>query len=137
MMTFEKHIRSVSRAASQSLGILRKSWRVFYDRLLLVRCFRCFVLPFLEHCSAVWCPQFNWGCVECDSAHRRSEAVFWMLDSIRCNPMHPLYGAQPLPYVADDVLSLYPECGNYTLGVATMRPLYPEWPHRQGGCLAC
>ena len=26
MMTFEKHLRSVSRAASQRLGILRKSW---------------------------------------------------------------------------------------------------------------
>ena len=25
-MTFEKHLHSVSRAASQSLGILRKSW---------------------------------------------------------------------------------------------------------------
>ena len=31
-MTFEKHLRSVSRAASQRLGILRKSWRVFRDR---------------------------------------------------------------------------------------------------------
>ena len=34
-MTFEKHLRSFSRAASQSLGILRKSWRVFHDRSLL------------------------------------------------------------------------------------------------------
>ena len=39
-MTFEKHLRSVSRAASQRLSILRKSWRVFHDRSLLVRCFR-------------------------------------------------------------------------------------------------
>ena len=31
-MTFEKHFRSVSRAASQRLGMLRKSWRVFHDR---------------------------------------------------------------------------------------------------------
>ena len=31
-MTFEKHLCSVSRAASQRLGILRKSWRVFHDR---------------------------------------------------------------------------------------------------------
>ena len=30
-MTFEKHLRSVSRAASQKLGILRKSCRVFHD----------------------------------------------------------------------------------------------------------
>ena len=54
-MTFEKHLRSVSRAASQRLGILRKSWKVFHDRLLLGRCFRGFVLPVLEYCSAVWC----------------------------------------------------------------------------------
>ena len=46
-MTFEKHLRSVSRAASQRLGILR-SWRVFHDRALLERCFRGFVLPILE-----------------------------------------------------------------------------------------
>ena len=54
-MTFEKHLHSVSRAASQRLGILRKSWRVFHDRLLLGRCFRGFVLPVLEYCFAVWC----------------------------------------------------------------------------------
>ena len=54
-MTFEKHLRSVFRAASQRLGILIKSWRVFYDRLLVGRCFLGFVLPILEYCSAVWC----------------------------------------------------------------------------------
>ena len=54
-MTFEKHLSSVSRAASQRLGILRKSWQVFHDRLLLGKCFRGFVLPVLEYCSAVWC----------------------------------------------------------------------------------
>ena len=54
-MTFEKCLRSVFRAASQRLGILRKSWRVFQDRLLLGRCYRGFVLPVLEYCSAVWC----------------------------------------------------------------------------------
>ena len=54
-MTFEKHLRSVSSAASPWLGILRKSWRVFHDRSLLGRCFRGFVLPVLEYCSVVWC----------------------------------------------------------------------------------
>ena len=39
-MTFEKHLCSVSRAASQLFGILRKSWKVFHDRLLLGRCLR-------------------------------------------------------------------------------------------------
>ena len=79
-MTFEKHRRSVSRAASQRLGILRKSWQVFHDRLLLGRCFRGLILPVLEYCSAFgarllihtldywtaysqWCQFFNWGCV--------------------------------------------------------------------------
>ena len=54
-ITFEKHLCSVSRAASHRLGILRKSWRVFRDRSLLRRCFGGFVLPVLEYCSAVWC----------------------------------------------------------------------------------
>ena len=54
-VTFEKHLRSVSRTDSQRLGILRKSWRVFHDRSLLFRCFRGFILPVLEYCSAVWC----------------------------------------------------------------------------------
>ena len=54
-MTFEKHHHSISGAASQRLDILRKSWKVFHDRLLLRRCFRSFVLPILEYYSAVWC----------------------------------------------------------------------------------
>ena len=45
-MTFVKHILLVSRAASQGLGIIRKSWRVFHDRSLLGRCFLGFVLQF-------------------------------------------------------------------------------------------
>ena len=53
-MTFEKHLRSVSRAPSRRLGILKKSWRVLHDRSLLGRCFRGFVLPVLEYGSAVW-----------------------------------------------------------------------------------
>ena len=54
-MTFEKHLPSVSRAASQRLGTLRKSWHVFRGRSLLVRYFRGFLLPVLEYCSADWC----------------------------------------------------------------------------------
>ena len=115
-MTFEKHLRSVSRAASQTLGILRKSWRVFHDRALLGRCFRGFVLPVLEYCSAVSCSAadtplklldrvvsgvrfLTGGVFECDISHRRSVAVLCMLYKIRCNPMHPLNGALPGPYV--------------------------------------
>ena len=54
-MTFEKHLRSVSRAASQRLGILRKSFQVFHDRSLVGRFFLGFVQPVLEYCSALWC----------------------------------------------------------------------------------
>ena len=52
-MTLEKHFGSVSRAGSQRHGILKKSWQVFHDRLLLLRCFGSFVMPGLEYCSAV------------------------------------------------------------------------------------
>ena len=111
-MTFEKHLRSVSRAASQRLGIFRKSWRVFNDRSLLGRCFRLLVLPVLEYCSAVWCSAadthlklldsavsdarfLTGGVFECDIVHRRSLAVLCMLYKIRCNPVHPLNDALP------------------------------------------
>ena len=95
-ITFEKHFRSVSTAASQRFGILRKSSLVFHDRSLLGSCFRSFVLPVLEHCSAVWCSAadthlklldradsgarfLTGGVFECDIAHRRSVAVLCML----------------------------------------------------------
>ena len=115
-MTFEKHLRSVSRTASQRLGILRKSWRVFHDSPLLGICFRGFVLPVLEYRSAVWCSAaythlklldravsgarfLTGGLFKSDIAHRRSMAVLCMLYKIRCNPVHPLNGALPEPYV--------------------------------------
>ena len=115
-LSFEKHLRLVSRAASQRLGILRKSWRVFYDRSLLERCFRGIVLPVLDYCSAVRCSAADthlklqdravsgaWfltgGVFECDIAHRRSVGVLCMLYKIRCNQMHPLNDALPGLYV--------------------------------------
>ena len=95
-ITFEKHIRSVSRADSQRLGILGKSWRVFHNRLLLGRCFRGFVMPLLEYCSAVCCSAadtdlklldlvvsgtgfLTGGVFECDIAHRRYVVVLCIL----------------------------------------------------------
>ena len=115
-MTIEKHLRSVSIAASQRLGSLRKSWRVFDDRSFFGRCFRGFISPVLEYCSAVCCSAadthlklldrtvigarfLTGGVFECDIAHRRSVAVLCMLYKIICNPMHHLYRALPGPYV--------------------------------------
>ena len=89
---------------------------MFHDRSLLGRCFRGFVLPVLEYCSAVWCSaadthlklldravggarSLTWGVFECDIAHRRSVAVLCMLYKVRCKAMHPLIGALPGPYV--------------------------------------
>ena len=99
-ITFEKHLRSVSRAASKRLGILRKSWQVFHDRAHLGRCFRGFVLPVFEYCSAVLCSAadthlkhldravsgarfLTGGVFECDISYRRSVAVLCMLYKIR------------------------------------------------------
>ena len=69
---------------------------MFHDRSLLVRCFRCFVLPVFQYCSTVWCMAadthlklldrvvsgarfLTGGVFECDIAHRRSVAVLCML----------------------------------------------------------
>ena len=87
---------------------------MFHDRSLLGICFRCFVLPVLEYCSAVWCSAadthlrlldrvvsgvsfLSMDVFDCDLAHRRSVAVLCMLYKIRCNPMHPLCCAFPVP----------------------------------------
>ena len=39
------------------------------------------------------------GDLDCNLAHRRSVAELCMLFKITSNPMHPLSGALPLPYV--------------------------------------
>ena len=105
-MTFEKHLRSVSSAAAQKLGIMRKSWQVFHDRSLLLRSFWSFALPVLEYCSAVWCSAADshlklldrvvrsagfqaGGVLECNLVHRRSVAELCMIFKIK-KPMHPL-----------------------------------------------
>ena len=58
-MAFENHLRSVSTATSQWLGILRKSCQVFHDRLLLGRCFGGFCLASFGvlFCRLVLCCQ--------------------------------------------------------------------------------
>ena len=96
-VTDEKHLSSVSRVASQRLGILKKSWQVFHDRLLLGRNLSCpFCSTVLKYCSAVWhsaadthlklldrvvsCVSFLIGGVfECDLAQLRFVAVLCLL----------------------------------------------------------
>ena len=115
-MSFEKHLRSVSRATSQRLGILTKSSQVVHDKLHFGICFRGFVLTVLGYCSSVWCSAadahlkllnrvvsgtsfLTVGVFECDLPHRRSVAMLCMLYRTRCNSMHPLHRALPAPYV--------------------------------------
>ena len=98
-----------------SYGHFRVTQKV-WQQLLLERCFRGFLLPVLEYCSSVWCSAADThirlldclvsganfltvGVFECDLAHRRSVTVLCMLYKIRCNPMHPLYGALLVLYV--------------------------------------
>ena len=75
-----------------------------------------FILPVFEYCSAVWCSAADshrklldrvvrsagflaGGVLDCNLAHRRSVAELCMLFKIKSNPMYPLSGALPLPYV--------------------------------------
>ena len=51
--TFKRHIRSISSSVAQKIGLLRKSFRIFGDHVLL-RCFNSFILPCLEYCSPAW-----------------------------------------------------------------------------------
>ena len=71
----------------------------------------------LEYCYAGWCSAadthlkllvrvvsgasfLTMGVFGCDLARRQSVEVICMLFKIRCVPMHPLYGALVVPYVA-------------------------------------
>ena len=55
-----------------------------------------FILPYCVVNGA----SFITGSVfECNIEHRRTMAVLCMLYNIRRKPMHPLHGAQPVPYV--------------------------------------
>ena len=75
-----------------------------------------FCLASFGICSAVWCSAADThlklldrvvsgasflagGVLNCNLSHRRSVAMLCMLYKIRCNPMHPLCGALPVPYV--------------------------------------
>ena len=56
------------------------------------------------------------GVFECDLTHRRSVAVLCMLHKLRCNSMHPLYGALPMPYVPVRVTRVAVIAHRYTYG---------------------
>ena len=120
---------------------------MFHDRSLLGRCFRGFVQPVLEYCSAVGCSAadthlkllgqavsgarfLTGGVFECDISHRRSVAVLCMLYKIRCNLVHPLNGA-----------NLYHmcQCGLHTVlwsHIGTLMHRLTVEPHSTAGLLS-
>ena len=57
--TFERHIRSTSSSVAQKMDLCRKSFRIFGDQDVLLKCFNSFILPCLEYCSPVWSSAAN------------------------------------------------------------------------------
>ena len=99
-----------------SLCCCSEAWQVYHDRWLLLRSFWSFVLPVLEYCSAVWCSAADshhklqdrvvrtagilaGGVLQSNLANCRSVAELCLLFKITFNPMDPLSGALPLPFV--------------------------------------
>ena len=75
-MIFEMHLRSVSRAASQWLGIFKKSWRAFIIDYFLGDAFEVLSCPLFS--TVLQCDArlpihtlSYWGVFDCDIAHRR------------------------------------------------------------------
>ena len=52
--TFERQIHCISSSVAQKIGPLRKSFRIFGDHDVSLKCFNSFILPCLEYCSPVW-----------------------------------------------------------------------------------
>ena len=114
-LTFEAHLRSMSKLISQKLGLLRKSVKIFGDQSVLLKCFNSFILPSFEYCSPVWSSaaeshlklldkNLN-GCkflipdLDTNLGHRRSVSSLCMLFKIYSNPEHPLHSELPNLFV--------------------------------------
>ena len=109
--TCERHIRSISSAVAQKIGLLRKSFRIFGDHVVLLKCFNSFILPCLEYCSPVWSSaadshlklrdrnlqacKFLIPNLTISLQHRRFISSLCMLYKIFHNPSHPLHSKLP------------------------------------------
>lgn len=106
-LSFESHIRNLVSTASQRLGLIRKSFRVFEDNSVSASCLRAFVLPLLEYCAPVWSSAaathvalvdkvfqsantLCGGGVLCNLSHRRDVSKLCMFFKILSNTHHPL-----------------------------------------------
>ena len=109
--TFERRIHSISSSVAQKIGLLRKSFRIFGDHNVLLRCFSSFSLPCLEYCSPVWpsaadshpelldknlrACKFLIPNLPISLQHRRFISSLCMLHKIFHNPSHPLHSEFP------------------------------------------
>ena len=109
--TFEWHIHSISSSVARKIGLLRKSFRIFGDHDVLLKCFNSFILPCLEYFSPVWSSAadshlklFNNNIQTCKFLipnltislhHRRFISPLCMLYKIFRNPSHPLHSELP------------------------------------------
>ena len=110
-LTFEHHIRNISKGIAQKVGILRKCRRIFGDEAILMNCFNSFILPCLEYCSPVWSSaadshlklldkslsaiKFLIPNLRTDLWHRRRISSLCLLYKIAANEHHPLHASLP------------------------------------------
>ena len=59
IFVLERHVHSVSSSVAQKIGLHRKSFRIWRDQSLLLKCFSSFILPSLEYCLLVWSSEQN------------------------------------------------------------------------------
>ena len=109
--TIEKHIHSFSSSVAQKIGLHRKSFRIFGDHDVLLKCFNSFILPCLEYCSPVWpsaadshlklldrnlqACKFLIPNLIISLQHCRFITSLCMLYKIIHNPSHPLHSELP------------------------------------------
>ena len=113
-LTFEAHLRNMSRSISQKLGLLRKSKKIYEDDIILRKCFFSFTLPHFEYCSAVWSSaadchlrlldrafnsvKFLLSELDLDIGHRRDVGALCILFKIVNDVDHPLHKFLPSLY---------------------------------------
>ena len=72
-------------------------------------------------------PFFSLGVCLSNIAHRQPMAVLCKLYTIGCNPMHPRYGALPVPYVPVGVTRYCLVAYRYTYALDRCRTLMYSW----------
>ena len=109
--TFERHICFFSSSVAQRIGLLRKSFRIFGDHDVILKCFNSFIVPCLEYCSPVWSSAADSHLKPLDEnqrackflipnltislQHRHFISSLCMFYKIFHNPSHPLHSELP------------------------------------------